>query len=621
MTTTAPAPLAQLLQHAAWARRLAAHLVRDGDADDLLQETWLASARAPAPPGAPPRRWLAAIMRNLARLGARSTARRGERERQVGEVLQGRASRPDEIAERIETQRLLAELVLALAPIHRDVVLLRFHDDLPPRQIAARLGIPPGTARSRLCEALRQLRQALEARQRDWRPALLVLAAGARKVWPPLVVVAAAAVGVIAVAPRAVTPPAAIHREKMAAPPRLAVTGPERLEVEREARAARAEAAARTQIPLGAGPLRGPTGAPVTVLELVDYQCPFTARAERALSEVLARYGDDVRFQVIHRPLPFHPQAELLARAALAAAEQGRFWSLHGLLLARPLVRWTPEALDLAAGTAGLDLQRFHADLDGPAVRAHAAVDEATAASIGAEGSPLFFVNGRLLQGADAPARMPAVIDEELARAEVLRARGVEGAALYNAAIAAGGAAMVPPPEPPRRPGGSPPYQQFLARGGACGPLLDAPEMLDLRTRKGEKRRALPWSLATAGGERYQHHLSGAEDPASITSATAAPEDFLGMQQTIVADPHRGRRVRFRAELQGHAERGWAGIWLRAIAADGRVLLMERAPAGGDAWHAASVELIVPTEASAVSFGYLLAGPGSLSVRALALEE
>ena len=172
-----------LLQHAAWARRLAAQLVRDDDADDLVQDAWAAAGARPGgsggrAPGAP-RKWLAGVMRNLARFRARSAARRRLREEAAGAAVHGDAglSRPDEIAERVETQRLLAGLVLELPAVYRDVVLLRFYDDLPPRAIATRLGIPAGTARSRLSVGLAQLRERLRS-STDWRRSLVALAAG-----------------------------------------------------------------------------------------------------------------------------------------------------------------------------------------------------------------------------------------------------------------------------------------------------------------------------------------------------------------------------------------------------------------------------------------------------------
>src|SRR5690348_4618876 len=81
---TAPRDLDALLAQAGWARALAQTLVRDPDrAEDLVQRAWLAALRNPPDGAIPPRRWLAAVMRNLVRDDARESASRARRERAV----------------------------------------------------------------------------------------------------------------------------------------------------------------------------------------------------------------------------------------------------------------------------------------------------------------------------------------------------------------------------------------------------------------------------------------------------------------------------------------------------------------------------------------------------------
>jgi RNA polymerase sigma-70 factor (ECF subfamily) len=71
----------------------------------------------------------------------------------------------DAIAERDQLERAFRRLSVD----HRAVVVLRYYLDLAPDQVAAALGIPGGTARSRLRHAMRQMRAALEA---DSRPVI-----------------------------------------------------------------------------------------------------------------------------------------------------------------------------------------------------------------------------------------------------------------------------------------------------------------------------------------------------------------------------------------------------------------------------------------------------------------
>jgi Na+/H+ antiporter NhaA len=78
--------------------------------------------------------------------------------------------------------------------------------------------------------------------------------------------------------------------------------------------------------------VRGPEDAPVTVVEYGDFECPYCGQAEPDIRELLAGQGD-VRYVWRHLPLSdVHPQAQLAAEAAEAAAEQGAFWEMHDLL-------------------------------------------------------------------------------------------------------------------------------------------------------------------------------------------------------------------------------------------------------------------------------------------------
>jgi RNA polymerase sigma factor (sigma-70 family) len=640
MTTPNVNALPDLLAEGAWARRLAARLVRADDADDLVQDTWAAVGERPVPSGVSPRQWLAGVMRNLARQGRRSLTRQQDRERRTGALVHGATvSRPDQLAEQLETQRLLAGLVLGLAPLYRDVVLLRFYDDLSTDQVAARLAVPPGTARRRLAMAIAQLRGQLEARDVErgtaWRRSLAVFAAGGTGRIRPVIVTAAkgaavAAVVVIAAIPllgqgapataRPPSPPPADPSAPYArvpafsAPPALASVAPDDVPegagapAEAPGPRARAEAAERYKIPLGTGPVRGPANARVTILEFVDYQCVFTARAQAALTALLTAHARDVRFQVIQRPLPFHPQAGLLARAALAADAQGRFWEMHALLLAHPRERWTLEGLARHARDLGLDEARFRVDLEAEATRLRLQADGATAAGAGIAGTPVFFVNGRPLIGADAPAAMPAVLAEETARADALLAGGADRAGLYDALVAGGKETALqsrePPPEP-SRPRAS--FESVFTSAGSCAPPIGAPTELDFSFPPGAAgggRVILSWSMTGSGARRYRTDYQACNKAVWLRSVSAGPEDFIAEHQTVLADAYRGKRVRFRAEIDGQDIEPWAGLFMRVEGDDGRVIASERArlmPADRG-WRPAEVVLAIPADARAFSY-------------------
>jgi protein-disulfide isomerase len=173
------------------------------------------------------------------------------------------------------------------------------------------------------------------------------------------------------------------------------------------------EASARVQISVGNAPTVGPASAPVTLVVFSEFQCPFCARAADTLEALEARYGDELRIAFKNRPLPMHDRAPQLARAALAANEQGRFWELHDLLFDG--VR-THQKVDVekAAEQLGLDLRRFRSDLADPRLAERVEADNAEAVRLDVRGTPTFFVNGRRVTGAQPVTVFRELIDEEL---------------------------------------------------------------------------------------------------------------------------------------------------------------------------------------------------------------
>ncbi len=164
-----------LLEHAQFVRNLARHLLHDeARAEDVTQEAWVVALQASPRDPSRARAWLARIVRNFAFEQRRSDARRHQRE--------ARAARPEsvpsteQILEREALRRRVVEAVLALEEPYRSAVLLRFFEDLPPRHIARRLGVPVETVKTRLRRASEKLRVALNAERPDRERRLLGLA-------------------------------------------------------------------------------------------------------------------------------------------------------------------------------------------------------------------------------------------------------------------------------------------------------------------------------------------------------------------------------------------------------------------------------------------------------------
>jgi protein-disulfide isomerase len=165
-------------------------------------------------------------------------------------------------------------------------------------------------------------------------------------------------------------------------------------------------------IPSGA-PATGPKDAPVTIVEFTDYQCPYCRRVQPTIQRVLDEHPGKVRHVIKHNPLSIHPQAPAAARAAIAADRQGRFWEMHKSIFADPR-RLSDEDLRERAREIGLDMDRYQDDFDSEETKALIAGDQVEARRLGATGTPSFFINGRLLSGAQPYEAFKARVDEEL---------------------------------------------------------------------------------------------------------------------------------------------------------------------------------------------------------------
>ena len=179
-------------------------------------------------------------------------------------------------------------------------------------------------------------------------------------------------------------------------------------------------------------PARGAKNAIVTIVEYSDYQCPFCAKVEPTLAEVLKNYPDTVRIVFNHNPLAMHKDAKLAHQAAYAAGLQGKFWEMHDTLF-KNQKNLKEDDLVGYAKSLGLDLNKFRADLKAPGTVA--AIEKAL--KIGEDndikGTPNFSINGMPLKGAVPYEQFKAKIDEAIANArKVQKETGLEGEKLYN---------------------------------------------------------------------------------------------------------------------------------------------------------------------------------------------
>jgi protein-disulfide isomerase len=156
----------------------------------------------------------------------------------------------------------------------------------------------------------------------------------------------------------------------------------------------RFDASSASGIPLTGSPSRGPENARVVVVEFADFECPFCQKVAPRLDETWEKRKDAVRFVYKYLPLSMHPRADGVARAAIAAQMQGKFWEMHHLLFANPEHHEPPD-LERYAAAIGLDIDRFRADMQSPAATQRIADDRKVSDGLNVHGTPTLFVDGR----------------------------------------------------------------------------------------------------------------------------------------------------------------------------------------------------------------------------------
>ena len=167
-------------------------------------------------------------------------------------------------------------------------------------------------------------------------------------------------------------------------------------------------------IPTANSPVNGPANAPITLVEFSDFQCPYCYKAVAQLNAILKAYPTQVKLIFKQFPLvDSHPQAAISAAAALAAKQQGKFWELHDLMFANHGNLSRQGIMQWAAGI-GLDMKRFIADLDSPAVKQALQKDMQDGEKAGVDATPTVFIDGQRYNGSLTLEAVKPIIDGEL---------------------------------------------------------------------------------------------------------------------------------------------------------------------------------------------------------------
>jgi protein-disulfide isomerase len=167
------------------------------------------------------------------------------------------------------------------------------------------------------------------------------------------------------------------------------------------------------EIPTAGAPMTGPAGAPITLVEFSDFQCPYCGLATPQLQAVLKAYPTEVKLIFKEFPLDIHSQAAFAAAAAVAAQRQGKFWPMHDALFASRADLRRPTVLAIASAI-GLDMKRFEADVDSAEVRKAVQHDMDDGFNVGVLSTPTLFIDGQHYNGMIKLETLKPILDAEL---------------------------------------------------------------------------------------------------------------------------------------------------------------------------------------------------------------
>lgn len=194
-------------------------------------------------------------------------------------------------------------------------------------------------------------------------------------------------------------------------------------------------------------PVRGPKDALVTIVVFSDFECPFCKRVEPAISQVVSKYGNDVRVVWKDNPLPFHKRAipaSVLARVAYKQKGDKGFWEAHAALFeSQPKLE--DSDLEAIAGKLGIPFAQVKSAIADNRFQAKFDANIELGSDLNARGTPHFFVNGYRIQGAQPFEKFQEVVDAQLAKAKGLVAKGIARDKVYDEIMKEG--KEPPPPE------------------------------------------------------------------------------------------------------------------------------------------------------------------------------
>lgn len=149
--------------------------------------------------------------------------------------------------------------------------------------------------------------------------------------------------------------------------------------------------------------IRGTKGAPITLIEYSDFECPYCTRGYKTVMELLEKYEGKIQFVFKHLPLSFHPNAMPAAQyyEALKLQDEKKAIKFHDEIFEnQSKLKQGEKFLKSLAKKVGADMKKLAKDVDSKAVKEKIAEDLKEAAKFGFQGTPGFLLNGIPVKGA-----------------------------------------------------------------------------------------------------------------------------------------------------------------------------------------------------------------------------
>lgn len=160
--------------------------------------------------------------------------------------------------------------------------------------------------------------------------------------------------------------------------------------------------------------IRGNFNAPITLVEFSSFECPFSARFQPTIKQILADYPNQVRYVYKHFPLPFQPNSFKASEASECADEQGKFWEMHDEIYKAQPTSLSTEKFKEIARNLKFDTNKFNNCLDSGKYAQKVQADYDEGLQKGVQGTPATFVNGQLVSGALPYDAFKQIIDNLL---------------------------------------------------------------------------------------------------------------------------------------------------------------------------------------------------------------